>query len=200
MNVQENLVRKRPILVVTALRNELNDASAPDGVEIVFAGVGKINAALATAEALLSERRALVINYGTCGKISKGLHGLVEVSRVIQRDMMAMPLAPRGVTPFCEESLNDHILESGRLGWVCGTGDSFVTSDDPWLSANKVDVVDMELFAIASACRRFGVPWRAFKYITDSADDAAHDEWSASCASGANLFWDRLNAALICEV
>ncbi len=116
MNVQENLVRKRPILVVTALRNELNDTSAPDGVEIVFAGVGKINAALAAAEALLSERRALVVNYGTCGKISKGLHGLVEVSRVIQRDMMAMPLAPRGVTPFCEDSLNDHILEIRPLG------------------------------------------------------------------------------------
>lgn len=199
MNVRDNTVWKRPVLVVAALESELDVSRATDSVEVVFTGVGKVNAALITAQALLSEKRALVINYGTCGKISKSLHGLVEVSRVIQRDMMAMPLAPRGVTPFCDDSLKDHVLESGHVGWVCGTGDSFVMSEDPWLTENKVDLVDMELFAIASACKRFGVPWRAFKYVTDGADDGAHDDWTANCASGADLFWDRLNAALICD-
>ena len=195
MNFGDSAVRKRPILVVTALPSELDAAGAIDGVEVAFIGVGKVNA----AQALLSEKRALVVNYGTCGKISKSLHGLVEISRVIQRDMMAMPLAPRGVTPFCEDNLNSHILESGHVGWVCGTGDSFVTVDDPWLTENKVDVVDMELFAIASACRRFGVPWRAFKYVTDSADDDAHNDWEANCGVGAELFWERLNAMLVCD-
>jgi adenosylhomocysteine nucleosidase len=195
MNILENAVWKRPVLVVAALSSELNAERAADCVEVVFGGVGKINAAVATTEALLKQRRALVVNYGTCGKISKSLYGLVEISRVLQRDMMAMPLAPRGVTPSCE----GHILESGREGAVCGTGDSFVTSDDPWLTVNKVDVVDMELFAIANVCERFGVPWRAFKYVTDSADDAAHRQWSANCACGADLFWDRLNAALVCD-
>ncbi|WP_424630292.1 5'-methylthioadenosine nucleosidase [Bradyrhizobium sp. SYSU BS000235] len=199
MNFGDNAVRKRPILIVTALTSELDAGRAIDGVEVAFIGVGKVNAALATAQALLSEKRALVVNYGTCGKISKNLHGLIEISRVIQRDMMAMPLAPRGVTPFCEDSLNSHILDSGHVGWVCGTGDSFVMSDDPWLTENKVDVVDMELFAIASACKRFGVPWRAFKHVTDSADDDAHDEWEANCGIGAELFWERLNAMLVCD-
>jgi adenosylhomocysteine nucleosidase len=188
--------RKRPILVVAALESELDASRAAGGVEVVFGGLGKVNAALVTAAALLREERALVINYGTCGKISKDLCGLVEISRVIQRDMMAMPLAPRGITPYSDE---DHALDSGRVGWVCGTGDSFVTTEDPWLTENKVDVVDMELFAIASACKRFGVPWRAFKYVTDSADDDAHGEWSANCASGADLFWNRLNATLLCD-
>ncbi|MBR1122834.1 5'-methylthioadenosine nucleosidase [Bradyrhizobium lablabi] len=195
MNILEKAAGDRPVLVVAALKSELNEERAGDDVEVVFSGVGKINAAIATAESLLRRRRALVVNYGTCGKISKGLHGLVEISRVVQRDMMAMPLAPRGVTPYCE----DHILESGRAGAVCGTGDSFVTSDDPWLAANSVDVVDMELFAIASVCKRFGVPWRAFKYVTDAADDAAHEQWNANCAPGADLFWDRLGAALVCD-
>jgi adenosylhomocysteine nucleosidase len=110
INILETVVWKRPILVVAALRSELNTERAADCVEVVFAGVGKINAAVATTEALLKQRRALVVNYGTCGKISKSVYGLVEISRVLQRDMMAMPLAPRGVTPYCE----DHILESGR--------------------------------------------------------------------------------------
>jgi adenosylhomocysteine nucleosidase len=195
MNTLETLVWKRPILVVAALTSELNADRAADCVEVVFAGVGKINAAVATTEALLTQRRALVVNYGACSKINKSVYGLVEISRVIQRDMTAMPLARRGVTPSCE----DHILESGREGAVCGTGDSFVTSDDHWLAANMIDVVDMELFAIANVCKRFGVPWRSFKYVTGSADDAAHQQWSAKCGSGADLFWDRLNAALVCD-
>ncbi len=184
---------------MAALESELDAERAADSVEVVFTGVGKINAALATTQALNSQRRALVINYGTSGKISKSLHGLVEISRVVQRDMMAMPLSPRGVTPFSEDSLKDPFLESGRVGWVCGTGDSFVTSEDPWLTENKIDLVDMELFAVASACKHAGVPWRSFKYVTDAADDDAHDDWNANCAAGANLFWERLNAMLICD-
>jgi adenosylhomocysteine nucleosidase len=187
-------------LVLVALENELDAARAPDGVEVVFTGVGKVNAALATAQALAAEKRDLVINYGTCGEVGKTLDGLVEISRVVQRDMMAMPLARRGVTPFSDDSLKNHFLESGHVGWVCGTGDSFVTSADPWLTENKVNVVDMELFAIASACKCFGVPWRAFKYVTDGADDDAHNDWNANCARGANLFWDRLNATVIADV
>lgn len=196
MSIWHYATRGRSVLVVTALKTELDAARAATGVEVVFAGVGKVNAALATAEALRREKRTLVVNYGTCGKISKSLHGLIEISRVIQRDMMAMPLSPRGITPYAD---GDHVLASGQAGWVCGTGDSFVTAEDPWLAENKVDVVDMELFGIATACKRSGVPWRAFKYVTDAADDDAHDAWSANCASGADLFWDRLNAMLVCD-
>lgn len=196
MSNRRYATRSRPILIVTALKSELDAERTVSGVEVVFSGVGKVNAALATAQALLREERTLVVNYGTCGKISKSLHGLIEISRVIQRDMMAMPLSPRGITPYSDE---DHILESGRVGWVCGTGDSFVMSEDPWLTENRVDVVDMELFAIASACKHFGVPWRAFKYVTDAADDDAHDDWNENCASGADLFWDWMNATLVCD-
>ena len=68
---------------------------------------------------------------------------------------MAMPLAPRGVTLLCEDQ---SILTSGHGFALCGTGDSLVTSSDPWLTLNKIDVVDMELFAIAHVCNRFSVP------------------------------------------
>ena len=177
------------ILVLTALPSELKAARAPLGVEVRYCGVGKVNTAIATTVALLETKPALVVNYGTCGKITENLHGLLEIARVIQRDMMAMPLAPRGVTPLCDD---DRVLASGFGEAVCGTGDSFVTSADPWLIENGVDVVDMELFAIAHACKRFGVPWRAFKFITDDANDDAHEHWTANVANGEDLFWDAL--------
>jgi adenosylhomocysteine nucleosidase len=177
------------ILVLTAIADELDKTRAPDGAEVIYTGVGKVNAASITTLALLTLRPALVVNYGTAGKINETLQGLVEVSGVVQRDMMAMPLAPRGRTPFSPEL---DLLTSGRAGVVCGTGDSFVTTSDPWLIENKIDIVDMELFAIAQVCQRHGLPWRAFKFITDDANDLAHQDWTANVKDGESLFWEAL--------
>src|SRR3977135_2237403 len=154
------------ILVLTAIDDELDKARAPQGVEVIYSGVGKVKAASAATLALLALRAARGTNYSTAGKISKKLHGLVEVAHVVQRDMMAMPLAPRGSTPF---SSNLDKLSSGFGDVICGTGDSFVTASDPWLVENNIDIVDMELFAIAHVCQRHSVPWRAFNFIPDNA-------------------------------
>ena len=143
------------ILVLTAIDDELDKARAPQGVEVIYSGVGKVNAASAATLALLVLRPTLVINYGTAGKLSEKVHGLVEVAHVMQRDMMAMPLAPRGSTPF---SSNLDKLSSGFGDVICGTGDSFVTASDPWLVENNIDIVDMELFAIAHVCHATASP------------------------------------------
>lgn len=175
------------IIVLTAIDSELKKERAPDDVEVIYTGVGKVNATSAATLALLALRPQLVINYGTAGKIAHIHNGLVEVADVVQRDMAAMPLAPRGRTPFSPELDR---LSSGFGTVVCGTGDSFVTSVDPWLVDNNIDIVDMELFAIAHVCRRHGMPWRAFKFITDAADDNAADHWNENVANGEDLFWD----------
>ena len=179
----------KKILVLTAIDDELDKARAPEGVEVIYTGVGKVNAASAATLALLVLRPSLVINYGTAGKIAHIHNGLVEVADVVQRDMAAMPLAPRGRTPFSPDLDR---LSSGFGTVVCGTGDSFVTAVDPWLVENNIDIVDMELFAIAHVCQRHGVPWRAFKFITDAADDNAADHWNENVANGEDLFWDVL--------
>jgi adenosylhomocysteine nucleosidase len=175
------------ILVLTAIDDELDKARAPEGVEVIYTGLGKVNAASAATLSLLVLRPSLVINYGTAGKLNESLRGLVEVAHVVQRDMMAMPLAPRGRTPF---SSGLDRLSSGHGDVICGTGDSFVTSSDPWLTENNIDIVDMELFAIAHVCQRHSIPWRAFKFITDGANEIAAEHWAANIADGQDLFWD----------
>ena len=181
-----------PILILTALESELKAADAPAGVEVVYCGVGKVNAALHATHAILARRPRAVINFGTAGKIDPLHDGLLEVAAVIQRDMAAMPLAPRGVTPLVDQAQQPPRLESGYPGVLCGTGDSFVTAADEWLVAQQVDLVDMELFAIARVCHHFGLPWRAFKFVTDGADDDAADDWQARVHLGAELFWRHL--------
>jgi adenosylhomocysteine nucleosidase len=173
------------IVVIVALESELSSQRWGSDVALVHSGVGKINATLAACEALARYRPSLMVNYGTAGALSGRAHGLVEVARVIQRDMLAMPIAPRGVTPFASEA---PAIESGQAGLVCATGDSFVSSSDDWLGEQQVDIVDMELYAIAHVCRARQVPWRAFKYVTDAADDQAAAEWSGRVGGGEALF------------
>ncbi|HMD59457.1 MAG TPA: 5'-nucleosidase, partial [Steroidobacteraceae bacterium] len=78
------------IALIVALESELSRRTLPAGVTVRHSGVGKVNAAIATVNTILNDRPALVINYGTAGRIRQGLAGLVEVARVIQRDMLAM--------------------------------------------------------------------------------------------------------------
>jgi adenosylhomocysteine nucleosidase len=149
------------ILIVAALPEELDHPGVLPTV------LGKLNAAYALTRELQRRRPKLVVNYGTAGGLNPSLAGLVEIRRVLQVDMESEPLAPRGQTPFSPEPFQ---LDSGTDGVVCGSGDSFVTATDPWLVQHGVEVVDMELFAIASVCQREGIPWRSFKYISDHAD------------------------------
>jgi adenosylhomocysteine nucleosidase len=171
------------ILIVAALPEEL------DHPGVLHTGLGKLNAAYAITRELQRRRPKLVVNYGTAGGLNPSLAGLVEIRRVLQVDMEAEPLAPRGQTPF---SPGPFQLDSGVEGVVCGSGDRFVTAVDPWLLQHGVEVVDMELFAIAFVCQREGIPWRSFKYISDHADRDSGTTWQAHVQGGQELFLQRL--------
>ncbi len=179
-------------LIITALESELKRSALPPGVEIVYSGIGKVNATLATIKALNQYSPACIINFGTAGKVNSELAGLLEIGRVIQRDMNTEPLAPRGQTPFCNKP--SEYSSSGK--YLCGTGDSFVTAHDPWLHHQGVDVVDMELFAIAAAAHHHQIPWQSFKYITDDANENSGDDWQEKVGHGQELFIDRLKQIL----
>jgi adenosylhomocysteine nucleosidase len=179
-------------LIITALESELKRESLPAGVEIVYSGIGKINSALASVKAIQQYSPRQIINFGTAGKVNSALHGLLSIGRVIQRDMDTTPLAPRGTTPFCERP--SEYLSHGQ--YLCGSGDSFVTTHDVWLHAQGVDVVDMELFAIAAVAHVHGIPWSSYKYITDDANEHAGKDWHEKVNHGQELFLQELKQLL----
>lgn len=178
-------------LIFVALEGELNAKALPPSLPLIYCGVGKVNAALATQRAIHELKPNHIINFGTAGRVSTHLHGLQPVAKVVQRDMNAEPLAPRGVTPLMD---GPHHFESGHEGVICGTGDSFVTSRDEWLHENKIDIVDMELFAIAAAAHRANVKWSAYKFISDDANEGAAEDWRAKVNHGEELFITELKS------
>ena len=165
------------IVVVAALESEYFTIQGPIK-KIYYTGIGKINSARVTTELILETKPDLILNVGTAGCLRKELLGQVfGINEVIERDMIAEPLAPRGTVPLSDQL---PVLKSSFGTARCATGDSFVTSRDQWLLDNQVDLVDMELFAIAKVAAHYGVEWKSIKFASDLADENAAEHWNDS--------------------
>ena len=144
-------------------------------------GVGKINATYNTLKLIDIHKPKLIVNYGTAGAINRKLKGIVECTKFYQRDMDIRSLDfELGETPF--DNIKEIIIS--KNGFSCGTGDNFVNKKIDM----KVDVVDMEAYAIAKVCKFEKIEFRCFKYISDNADKNAKIDWSENFALGAETF------------
>ena len=163
-------------LIVAA--TEAEAAYVPDGLPVLVTGMGKTAAATAVARALASYGdlgELEVVNIGTAGSLHDHHEGLFEPGVVLNHDISADALRALGFDP--EERLD---CGSGTTGVVLASGDVFVT--DPEVRARlaeRADLVDMEGYAVVYVARRFGVPVRLVKHVSDNADESARD-WPAA--------------------
>ncbi|MEI6712730.1 MAG: 5'-methylthioadenosine/S-adenosylhomocysteine nucleosidase [Verrucomicrobiota bacterium] len=150
-------------------------------------GVGKVNAGIAAAKLIERYRPRRVWNFGSAGGITVG-SGLHRCSRFIQRDMIvtALGFAP-GQTPF-EKDIQ---LDFGHPGLICSSGDSFVTSSDLAIPA---DLVDMEAYALAKACKTTNTEFHCYKFISDQANETSDHDWRTNLHLGEPLYMDLLNS------
>ena len=151
-----------------------------------YTGAGKINATYNLTKLIEKYNPKEIINFGTAGAIKKNLKGIVECTQFYQRDMDVTALLNLkiGETPF--DNINEIILS--KSGYSCGTGDNFVTGTIPL----KVDLVDMEAYALAKVCLIEKINFRCFKFISDNADESANVDWIENCKKGAKLFEHKL--------
>ena len=180
------------ILVAMALPAESAGVFQSAGVEVLYTGVGKVNAAIALTRRIARLRREgrgppLVVNFGTAGSARIPARTVVACRRFVDRDMDvgALGFAP-GVTPFDElpPMLEFPAVFPGLPEAVCGSGDSFATVDH----GPACDVVDMEAYALAKACRIEGAGFACAKYVSDGADENAALHWKANVAGAAERF------------
>jgi len=170
------------ILVVVAVAEEL-DVNLPMGYIKAVVGVGKVNAAINTANSILVTKPEKVINFGTAGSLNPEYgKGLYKIGSVVQRDFDARPLSPAmGIVPFDSTPLTLRLQDTGP---ILSTGDNFVTSKPEVHS----DLVDMEGWAIAKVCRNLEVPLEMYKYVTDNANEDAANDWLSQMRMGAKEF------------
>lgn len=165
-----NMAGPTRYLVLSATRGEAR--YVPDGWEVLVTGVGKVAAATVTAQALATRdtRDLMVVNVGSAGALRDGLTGVFTPGTVLNHDMNADLVRSLGLDPV------ETIDVPGGDGTVLASGDTFVV--DPVIRerlAQRADLVDMEAYGVAFACRHFGVPVKLVKHVSDKADESALD-------------------------
>lgn len=179
-------------LVVMALELEAQGLFASAGIDVLYTGIGKVNAAHALTRRLMELRRAgaempRVINLGTAGSHTFKTGSLVACNAFVQRDIDLTALGfPHGTTPYdsLPPMLEFPVTVPHLPHGICSSGDSFETRG-PVVSR---DVLDMEAYALAKVCVLEGAPFTCVKYITDGADHAAAGEWHANLPKAAAEF------------
>lgn len=179
-------------LVVVALKGESNGHLEAAGIDVIYTGVGKVNATYALTKELTLRQQSgnlpsLIISYGSAGSATFNKGKLVASFKFVQRDMDVTPLGLNlGETPF-----EDHPAEmiqpefkTGLETGICGSGDNFETKT-PLV---KCDLVEMEAYALAKICYFENLPFMSVKYISDGADGAASTDWNENFKKGASLF------------
>ncbi len=178
---------EKKTLIVCAL--EVETQGQLDDYDVLYTGVGKVNATLKLTRHFGKHGSFipydLVINYGTAGSRKIKKKTLVDCTKFIQRDMDVTGLGfMRGETPFEDNppitiKSNSNFNPIGRKA-TCGTGDNFAEDKSQYYG----EVVDMEAYGLAKVCWTYDVPFISFKYITDGADEQAHEDWEKNLANG----------------
>ena len=194
-HIKGNKVMEKNILIVSALEVETQDKL--DDWDVIYTGVGKINATMTLVDRLTDYNYVkpdLVINYGTAGSRKIKKKTLVDCTKFVQRDMDVTGLGfLRGETPFEQDPpviIQPQNIDFNPIGRnaTCGTGDCFVEDKSQYYG----EVVDMEAYALAKVCYNYDVPFISFKYITDGADEQAHEDWEANLADGIIEFKEKV--------
>lgn len=159
-------------------------------------GIGKVNAALGTAELIRSFSPDAIVSTGVAGGIDEclGVMDVVVSSSIVYHDVWCGMGCEYGqvqgmpaVFPVADNlwqaavSLNDSPENNTRIhaGLIC-TGDQFITNREELCKIKSNFplglAVDMESAAIAQTCHIYNVPFVSFRIISDTPGVDKHIE------------------------
>lgn len=166
-----------------------------NGNEIILrqCGIGKVNAAVGTAELIRTFSPDCMISTGVAGGIDPclGVMDVVVSNRVVYHDvwcgmgcekgqMQGMPVFFDACKTLVECAVNvADGMQRIHAGLIC-TGDQFITSRSELDCIKSVFpeglAVDMESAAIAHTCHIYGVPFVSFRIISDTPGADGHQQ------------------------
>lgn len=159
---------------------------------VVQAGIGKVNATIATALLIQEFEVDVVINTGSAGSITDGLSigDLVIATSLSYHDADNRGFGyeygqiPQMPAEFMADKPLGQMIEKAAtpIGWHVQrgqivTGDSFISDRDKIVEIKghfpKAMVTEMEGAAVAQTCHQFNTPFAVVRAISDTADDEA---------------------------
>jgi adenosylhomocysteine nucleosidase len=167
-------------LLVAAMASEL--AAFPDpleGFDRLVTGEGKMKATFALTRALDAREYDEIVVVGTAGGIDRSIgDGVHEVGTAYQHDVSDLD-GVRG-----QHVSLPAVVSTGNEGVLIATGDSFVDDAEitSMIKAAGAALVDMETYSYIWVAAQFGIPIRAFRAVSDGAEDGALFDFRAAIA------------------
>jgi futalosine hydrolase len=192
------LSRPPSILIVCALARELDGFVCPAGAEILSCGVGPVEAAAATAQALAGGRFEAVVNAGIAG-VFRGRGSVGDAFVVADETLGDLGLEsgetltlPDGATLVQHVRSASALLEAAArttLALARGLTVSAITTTDATAlrlsEAYRADVESMEGFAVLRAAERAGTPAIEVRGISNFVGDRSCAQWDFRAGSRA---------------
>jgi adenosylhomocysteine nucleosidase len=204
---------------VAALKAALNDRSSDIALGykvfkgylndvpllLVQAGVGKVNAAMATI-ALANAGASRIVFTGMAGGLGPEVRigDVVVATGCVQHDfdLFGLDGTPAGLIPgeperwVADEALSGMLAHAAtELGvrvhhGVVASGDQFIADHERSRMIYEqfgALACEMEGAAVAQVCNRLGIPFGVLRWISDAADSAAIDDFPAFVGKIADL-------------
>ena len=168
------------ILFVAAVDKEA--AALPEGTPLLVTGIGTLPAAMALTEYLTVAREEgtlprWVVNIGTVGALRDGLDGVYEIDRVTKHDFKLDILTD--IDRYLLPKVIEIPVSGNHPVQGLATGDMFVSDTQTRERlAQDSGLCDMEGYAIAAVCQRFGVPVTLLKQVSDPANESSVGKWN----------------------
>lgn len=184
------------ILFVFALETEAGEVF--NNQNILFTGIGKVNASYELTKAIYKKKPDLIVNLGTAGSSHFSKGDVVCCTQFVQRDMDVRGLGfelyqtPLSNIPLV---LNYGLLMDNFQTGSCGTGDNFEMNHN----TTHYNIVDMEAYALAIIAKKENIPFLCLKYISDGADDDAAEDWTVLVHKASVAFGEifKINTAVV---
>ncbi len=188
--VEQGNFNKTEILKRTVYKYEIMSQNGKAEVLAMLCGIGKVNAASATA-VLVEKGCDIILNYGLSGGVSNISKGEITLpDRFLEHDfdltMIGYKLCEKPAQPKYIYNADQKLLELAKSvikNAKCGTavtGDKFICDDNVRLNLAQgfgAMSCDMETAAIAYVCDASNVPFLAIRRVSDDAGDNAQDSY-----------------------
>lgn len=184
-------------------------------VVVLFSGVCKVNAAIATQILIDTYQANIIINAGTAG----GMNLELEIfDTVISTEVAYHDVAPNILTEFhpwlesvffkadqgllsLTKKAVDKLEQNYKVVWGrMVTGEAFIADEERQRINEQFEplTVDMETASIAHACYVNNIPFVSIRCITDTAAHSGTDHFEENCEKAASIAKD-ITVSLLTE-
>lgn len=172
---------KTKVLVVIAHEGESDYIPTDDRIEVIYTGIGKLNAALKVSDYLKAQKdhniNYVILNIGTCGSPNYPVGSVVIPKKIYQGDTFIEEDFKDQTTSYTNAILSLNFYKDALQSDFVLSSDQFINTSSSFYQKVKDYncLFEMEAYAIASVASGNKLPFCCIKIVSDNCDGTQKD-------------------------